>query len=195
MSLQQAQSAMSCASPAFELAEARVGYLDAGVQRLHRGEHLFARVRLLARRQRAAHAEDHLAFGHLHAVGGQRDHGPIAQHAALEHGAGERAAHRDVLLPGHAGGGDLPAGDAVDDDAGPQRLRRTPFGGGGGAAGFRQRFQVAPFLPVEGEQARGRKRRVRRCLRVRQDGVLLLAMAARRGMRHARGLVKSQRAR
>ena len=92
-----------------EIGKTRIRNLDRGMQRVDGIQHLLHAVRRRARRQIHAHAEGELRLGDAHFVAGHRRRAAVRNHGLGQNPSGHGAGDIDVLLPGLAGGGDLPA--------------------------------------------------------------------------------------
>ena len=71
--------------------------------------HIFRGVIAPARGQVLAKTKDEFRLDHRHMEMCRRQFGAIPMQLAVEQAAGERPVDADMLLPGNAGGGDLPA--------------------------------------------------------------------------------------
>ncbi len=79
------------------------------MQRADRVEHLLHGVGRVARRQIGLHAKGEFRLGDAHFIARHRRRAAIRDHGLGQDASGHRSLDIDVLLPGLAGGGDLPA--------------------------------------------------------------------------------------
>jgi len=96
-------------SRADEIGEPRIRNLDRRMQRADRVKHLLHGVGLRSRRQVGRHAKGEFGLGDAHFVSRHRSRAAIGDDGFGQDASGHRAVDIDVLLPGFAGGRDLPA--------------------------------------------------------------------------------------
>ena len=110
-----------------EIRKPRIRNLDRRMQRVDRVENLLHGIGRRSRRQIRRHAKGEFGFADPHFIARHGSRAAIGNHRLGQDAPGHRAVDIDVLLPGLAGGGDLPAEQVAGRMLFDRRLDRVAF--------------------------------------------------------------------